>query len=114
MVDSAAHIEARIDALVDQGTHSYDDARRLYGEPAPDAADFSAEAIRARNPEMAFADDDTDIPPATADDMAHYGVNRQGWERATADEQGKRRMQAGVAASRMALQRSREDGRHAS
>lgn len=48
MIDPELVLEEKIDRLVDQGTHSYDEARRLYGVEAPDPNDFTVEAIKAR------------------------------------------------------------------
>ncbi len=118
MIDSYEALEATYDRYDDNGVHDAATLRHMVGMETPDASEFTAEAIKARNPELNFAEGakapadpvaESAVPPVTKDDLAHYGINRAGWEYATGDDTGQRRVRDGVAAARLALEEARED-----
>ena len=108
MIDPNAISEAQYDRYDDAGVHDAAELRAITGYE-PDAADFSVEAIMARNPNLHFTDVAPAPEPTPVSGRKPDGLNKRNWEQSFQDPAQRRIHHAGIRAARQALGHAIED-----
>lgn len=121
MIDPNEALEAAYDRYDNNGEHDAATLREMVGMETPDASEFTAEAIKARNPELQFVEDTiADVEPAaepvgpsvtkniTTHPNPKHGLNRRSWEVFSRTPEQQHRIEGGVEAARLAIAEARK------